>query len=308
MPSTFGFPTGGTGGPTQSTGQFPGSPTFPTGPSASPSTGTGTGASGGLPSGFMDDPIGWVIDHAGDALGQAFMTNGKIDLGKIFAAAGGAASSYNAQANTAAQLALTQFGLDTNRRAQEANTVNTLGGSMVGVEDRINAAPMRERANAMLMQRIGAPPPAFRPRDYTQGFGDIAAGRGPSGGAAPAIDAASAAAAAWKPTGTGYGDTSVQRALLQRLGGLAGVSTPGAPVTPVSSTPATPAAPSNPATVTPPVTASSPRPTFLPRGRSDSLDNALPGTSDSRYGFGSVDEYGNPVPWDGRGSSSNRAY
>ena len=167
--------------------------------------------------------------------------NGGWDVGKIAAVAGGAAKGFNDQANQNSAAGISQFNANTSRNNQVNSNANTLSQTMLGVQNNMQAAPLKDRASALLAARIGAPAPSFQPRDFTHGFGALAPGQTAQGGAAPIQASMNAANAAYTPGQGGYGDTSLQQAILKRLGGLSGIDTGSVRAAPAA-TPKLPAA------------------------------------------------------------------
>ncbi len=212
--------------------------------------------------------------------------------GALIGAAGNAAGAYETAAQTAAKIAeqKAEFGVTSAQQAardkaqqeqagaalkeQQAalaqqggefgrTTGDTEGQTAVGVQGQINRAPIADKAQALLLAHMGVSPGAFQPRDYTQGLSNIA--RPFTAPGAPVATAMQTAAANYTP-GSGGVDTSTAQALLAKLKGSAGLSTPTTPPSfppptlPVSSGPPTPIPPTTggPTLHIPPVTAGTP--------------------------------------------------
>lgn len=96
------------------------------------------GAAGGLINKIpgVSDMLGKVGSTLGSSLGDTFMPNGKLDLGKIISAAGAGMNLYgaNKQRNSAENYANSQI----DQRNQLMNTIMGPGGNAVGLPDISN--------------------------------------------------------------------------------------------------------------------------------------------------------------------------
>jgi len=123
--------------------------------------------------------------------------------------------------------------------------------------DRINRAPMADRAQYLAMNQ--AAPTPFQPRDYTRGLSQI---RGNATGGAAAQLAANAEAASKYEPGAGGVNSDVYRMILSKM---------GYPEAAVSRAPQTPSAAAQPAPLPAPTGAVQPfepyQPTAIPRRR-----------------------------------------
>lgn len=93
---------------------------------------------------------------------------------------------------------------------------NLEGQQAVAVQNRLNTAPMADNAQYLLMSKLGVPPTAFKPRDYTQAGGATNLTTPATGGAADQLAANQAASAKYTP-GAGGVDTSALQLLLSKL-------------------------------------------------------------------------------------------
>ena len=95
-----------------------------------------------------------------------------------------------------------------------AKYMDERAGAAANVQDRLNYAPMADRAAALMAARLGVSPEPWQPRDYTRG---TMPGRGQArGGIDSVLQAERAANAAYRP-GTGGINTDQLRAMMDRL-------------------------------------------------------------------------------------------
>jgi hypothetical protein len=140
------------------------------------------------------------------------------------------------QANQAAAQNYQQMGMGDRQFGQTSNMnrqqlLDQRNAQAVQAQTALNLNPMRDRAAYMLTSRLGMPPGAFQPRDYTRG---TMPGQGaPTGGMAPVMGAMQTAARDYR-AGMGGMDTSALRAQLaglqnqSQMPGLYEASTPDA--------------------------------------------------------------------------------
>lgn len=157
---------------------------------------------------------------------------------KIGAAVTGGAAALQKQQSDSAQLGISQFNADTARNNQVNSNANALGQSALGIQQSINDAPLKDRASAMLMARMGLQPTAFSAPNALGGAATINAPA--QGGAAATFAPMAAASAAYKPGDGGFGNTTLQQSVLARMGQLGGFAVPGQ-TPPPTAAPATPA-------------------------------------------------------------------
>lgn len=115
----------------------------------------------------------------------------------------------------------------TNRQDQEAQIA-------VQAATRLNAAPIADRAQALVLARMGVSPDAFQPRDYTRGTQDLT--RTTTAPGANVAGAMQRAAADYRPGQGGY-DTTTLKMLLDRMKGSGFSDRPGAPTAGAPTTP-----------------------------------------------------------------------
>lgn len=84
----------------------------------------------------------------------------------------------------------------------------------VRAESALNKAPTLDKAQALILARMGAAPQSFHPRDYTQGTSALYTPA--SGGYAPTVDATASAARNYQP-GQGGVDTTALEALKKKF-------------------------------------------------------------------------------------------
>lgn len=96
----------------------------------------------------------------------------------------------------------------------ERTTGNTEAQAAVRAQTQLNAAPMADKAQALLLSRMGVAPGQFQGRDYTKGTSDLTRSAvAPSSGVTSAMQSA---AAGYRP-GDGGVDTSTMRMLLDKM-------------------------------------------------------------------------------------------
>jgi hypothetical protein len=146
-----------------------------------------------------------------------------LGLGQRQSEAGTAADQWAKQFGEAQRVGDRDFLEDQTRFARTQG--NTDAQLAVQAETALNKAPTADKAQALLLSRMGVAPERFQPRDITRGVQQFRAG--PTGGVGNVQAAAQKAAAGYKP-GQGGVDTSALQLLKQRM--LAG-STPAQPPT-----------------------------------------------------------------------------
>lgn len=248
-----------------------------------------------------------------DTIGGIFKKpDGSWDWGKVGSTAAGAISAFDRHQQTqnqaknnqqmidlqrdrmalddaqfAAKYAMDKATADERIREFERTTGDSEGLQAVSLQHQLDTAPLRDRAQAMLQSRLGAPPQAFHPRDYTQGFDQLHGTA--TGGSASTLAAGQHAAANYQP-GQGGVNTEAMQALIQRFlhpaaapQSGAGTYTAGAVgkgYTPPA--PAAPAAPMAPSAPTAPTTASvNPAGAYAgaPGGAAPTAPGMTPGTA-----------------------------
>lgn len=182
---------------------------------------------------------GWL----GDAGGWLERQLGSIDAGDWLSAGGAAIGGYMDAKQSAAALAQreaefqrqleqrkAEMGMSGEqfektlgqRQAEEATrsgefdrtTGNSEAQLNVQAQTALNKAPMADKAQALLLSRMGAAPTAFKPRDWTAKLSNIEGEA--TGGPADSLAAGQRAAAAYTP-GAGGVDTSALKLLQQRM-------------------------------------------------------------------------------------------
>lgn len=223
----------------------------------SPPTFGGSSGSGG----FWDAAGNFIKNNAGD----------------ILSTAGNIAEGVMSSQDRAKQLAEQKREYDANlaqRQAEAAQaggqfgrtTGDTEAQAAVRAQTQLNTAPIADKAQALILARMGVSPGAFQPRDYTQGQASLTTPH-----AAPGANVATTmqnAAANYQP-GQGGVDTSVLKALIAKMTGSSGLPSgtmgAGAPPTPPDGshppTGETVIPPVYPTTAPPPVVPSTSRPT-----------------------------------------------
>ncbi len=212
---------------------------------------------------FLSDNSGALINAAGNAAGAyetAAQTAAKIAEQKAefgVTSAQQAARDAAQQAQAAAALKEQEAALAQQGSQFGRTTGDTEGQTAVGVQGQINRSPIADKAQALLMARMGVQPGAFQPRDYTQGISNIARPFTTPG--APVATAMQSAAAHYTP-GQGGVDTSTAQQLLAKLKASSGISDtapPGGfppPTHPISNGPTPPDLTGAPPRITPKLT------------------------------------------------------
>lgn len=138
-----------------------------------------------------------------------------LNLGSILSGLGGAANAYTnytqsqqSAADREAQLAAQQAEFNRTQGATE-------GMDAASLQKSVNNAPLRDKAQYMMMARLGAPPSALAPRDITHGATSVLNGSA-TGGIAPTMNAMSNAAQSYTP-GAGGVNTNVDQTLINRF-------------------------------------------------------------------------------------------
>ncbi len=204
----------------------------------------------------------------------------KDNAGSIANAAGSALQAYESEQQTKEKLAEQKAEFEANlaQRQKEAETQagqfgrttgDTEAQNAVRAQTSLNTAPLADKAQALILARMGVSPGAFKPRDYTGGSAGFRSMPAPGAAVATAMQKS---AAGYKP-GDGGVDTSVTKALLQKLIGSSGLNvTPQGPTThlPDISGTGTPVKPGDPGYPThfPTTFGHTGQPTGVPRGTS----------------------------------------
>jgi hypothetical protein len=176
------------------------------------------GSGGGIDWGKILSNVGsFVGDHAGDIL----KTGGAI------------AEGYMSSADRAKALAEQQAEFQQNLNERKAEYGRTTGDAEAqqAVQDQaaLNKAPIADKAQALILARMGHPSTTFQPRDYTKGLSQLNGQA--TGGPQDAMAAARSAAASYTP-GSGGVDTSALEATLAKLRGSSGIAPQAPPATP----------------------------------------------------------------------------
>lgn len=206
------------------------------GSQATPGFGTSAFGEGGM---LEDDGGSWI----GDVGGWLAKQLSGIDAGDVLGAAGAGVGAYMDSKTAAAALAQrerefqrqlaqrqAEMGMSGEqfektlgqRQAEEATrsgefgrtTGNTEAQIAVQAETAMNKAPMADKAQALLLARMGAAPQSFQPRDITRGIPQFRAGA--SGGPSNVTATMQNAASSYKP-GAGGVDTTALKLLQQRM-------------------------------------------------------------------------------------------
>jgi hypothetical protein len=120
------------------------------------------------------------------------------------------------QANQAAAQNYQQMGMGDRQFGQTSNMnrqqlLDQRNAQAVQAQTALNLNPMRDRAAYMLTSRLGMPPGAFQPRDYTRG---TMPGQGaPTGGMAPVMGAMQTAARDYRAGMGGMNDSALRAQL-----------------------------------------------------------------------------------------------
>ncbi len=182
------------------------------------------------PGAVSKDPAtgGW-LDSVGNLI--------KDNLGNIISAGGAVLEGQQAAAQHAASLAEQKREFEANLAQRQAEskqsadqfgrtTGDTEAQAAVRAETQLNKAPVADKAQALLLARMGVAPGQFKPRDYTQGTSRLGQPQ-----AAPGANVATSmqnAAANYKP-GQGGVDTSTLKMLLAKMTGSSGLKSPTTP-------------------------------------------------------------------------------
>ncbi len=162
----------------------------------------------------------------------------KDNAGSLIGAAGNAVGAYESEKQTAAKLAEQKAEFEANlkqRQAEEARAASQFGRTTgneeaqaaVRAQTQLNKAPIADKAQALILARMGVSPGQFKPRDYTQGQASLT-----TPNAAPGANVASTmqhAASAYTP-GSGGVNTDYLKALIAKMSGSSGL--PTKPTTP----------------------------------------------------------------------------
>lgn len=238
------------------------------------STDDGSGGGGG---GFWDAAGNFIKNNAGDVL-------------KTGAAVAGGVLSAQQQA---AQLAEQKRQYDDNlkqRQAEQATSGEQFGQTLaqrqaeqaastgqfnrttgdseaqaaVRAETQLNKAPIADKAQALILARMGVAPGVFQPRDYTKGQASLVS---PKAAPGAAVASAMQKAAAGYVSGQGGVKTDTLQMLLNKMK-AGGFSDPNAPTTPPTPRPSLPISdgppPVKPSTSVPTAPTFPPLPKFAP--------------------------------------------
>lgn len=185
----------------------------------------------------------WVWDFAKGA--WDFI---KGNAGDILQTGAGLIEGYMSSADRAKQLEelKRQFDANLTQRQAEAATAsgqfdrttgNTEAQLAVQAQAGLNRAPVADKAQALLLSRMGVAPSTFQPRDYTKGTGDLLRNTPPP--SAHVTQTMQQAANNYRP-GDGGVNTSTTQWLLNRMRGSADhrpvPTTPKVPTTPTEPT------------------------------------------------------------------------
>lgn len=112
-----------------------------------------------------------------------------------------------------------KYGFDKAQAEFEIEKFNRTQGNAeqtqaLAIQNQLNRAPIADKAQAMLLARLGATPTAFAPRDMTRGTGELS--RRAADPMGDVMSAMSKAAAGYK-SGDGGMDFSLHRALISKL-------------------------------------------------------------------------------------------
>lgn len=173
----------------------------------------------------------WAANNAGDILGTAgSLIEGYMssqDRAKQLAELARQYDESLKQRQSEATTSNEQFGKtlaeqQANRLQSSSQFDRTTGDSeaqqAVRAQTQLNAAPIADKSQALLLARMGVTPGQFQGRDYTKGTSDLT--RSPVAPSANVTSAMQAAAKGYKP-GQGGVDTSVIKMLLEKMKGSA---------------------------------------------------------------------------------------
>lgn len=177
----------------------------------------------------------WVWDAAKAVWGFV-----KDNAGDILQTGASAVEGYMSSQDRAKALAeqARQFNESLKQRQAEAaqsagqfdrTAGNTEAQLAVQAQTALNKAPMADKAQALLLSRMGVSPGTFQPRDYTKGTGDLL--RTPAPPSANVTQTMQKAAANYQP-GHGGVNTATTAWLLNRMRQSADRSAPPAPIAP----------------------------------------------------------------------------
>ncbi len=175
---------------------------------------------------FLSNNAGTIANAAGSAL-QAYETEQQTKEKLAEQKAEFGTTSAQQAARDAAQQAQAAAALKEQQTAREQSggqfnrtTGDTEAQSAVRAQTQLNQSPLADKAQALILARMGVSPGAFQPRDITRGVSDLS-----RNSVAPGANVATTlqkAAAGYKP-GQGGVDTSVLRSLIAKLTGSSGL-------------------------------------------------------------------------------------
>ncbi len=177
---------------------------------------------------FLHDNAGSILQAGGAALGalesekqtQEKLAEQKAEFGVTSAQQAARDAAQQAQFGTTSGQ---QAARDAEAKAQFGRTTgDTEAQAAVRAQTQLNQSPIADKAQALILARMGVSPGVFQPRDITRGVSDLSR---PS--VAPGANVAATlqkAAAGYKP-GQGGVDTSVLRSLIAKLTGSSGLQT-----------------------------------------------------------------------------------
>lgn len=187
-------------------------------------------------------------------LGGGGSSTGGLNLSSLLSGAAGAANAYTNYENEQQQNAIKEAQAQQQEAEFNRTTADTEGMDAASLQKSLNNAPLRDKAQALMLARLGAPATPFQPRDLTHGNTAVMNGAA-SGGIAPTMNAVSQAAQAYTP-GSGGVNTSTDQTLVNRFLNPqqttssipGGYTLPGGPQYPASTTPVSTAPKSSDAT------------------------------------------------------------
>ncbi len=169
----------------------------------------------------------------------------KGNAGDILGAAGSAIEGYMSSADRAKALAEQKAEFEAQLKQRQAEAAQSAGQygrttgdseaqAAVRAQTQLNTAPIADKAQALILARMGVSPGAFKPRDYTQSLSGLAKPN-TAPGAAVATTMQNAASS-YKP-GQGGVNTDVLKALIAKLTGSSGITPPSTgPIDPTGTT------------------------------------------------------------------------
>ncbi len=177
--------------------------------------------------GFIKDNAGDILKTGASAV-EGYMSS--EDRAKALAEqkreydqtlAARAAEAAEARRQADAQLAQRQAESKTGAEQFGRTTGDTEAQQAVRTETQLNKAPIADKAQALILSRMGVSPGAFQPRDFTQGLSNLSKPFTAPG--APVATSMQRAASSYTP-GSGGVNTDVAKALLAKLVGSSGLN------------------------------------------------------------------------------------